>query len=193
MGQKNSKNIRKTEKYTFSQKPVFDNFKWYLGGLGVSRGMAWTIQTDSLELWWDLVLHGMGEVDFHVFDILGKSLHHRMILGPPDGSLDLFLDTRGFWLNGLRRKSILKIDTEKQISREPGQPPQIVIFRSTREYHGNIYFFPFLLSMDFPWIFHGFPHGISHGFSLVFPFDFPWIFHGSICHEFSMNYNMFPW
>ena len=33
----------------------------------MSRGMAWTIQTDSLELWWDLVLHGMGEVDFHDF------------------------------------------------------------------------------------------------------------------------------
>ena len=23
-----------------------------------------------------------------IFDILGKSLHHQMILGPPDGSLD---------------------------------------------------------------------------------------------------------
>ena len=33
----------------------------------MSRGMAWTIPTDSLELWWDLVLHGMGEVDFHDF------------------------------------------------------------------------------------------------------------------------------
>ena len=38
-----------------------------------------------------------------VFGILGKSLHHQMILGPPDGSLDFFLNTRGFWLNGLRR------------------------------------------------------------------------------------------
>ena len=36
------------------------------GGLGVSRGMAWTVRTDSLEVWRDLVLHGMGEVDFHV-------------------------------------------------------------------------------------------------------------------------------
>ena len=25
-----------------------------------------------------------------IFDILGKSLHHQMILGPPDGSLDFF-------------------------------------------------------------------------------------------------------
>ena len=35
----------------------------------MSGGMAWTIRGDSLELWlWPgLVLHGMGEVDFHVF------------------------------------------------------------------------------------------------------------------------------
>jgi len=32
----------------------------------VSGGMAWTVRTDSLELWRDLVLHGMREVDFHV-------------------------------------------------------------------------------------------------------------------------------
>ena len=34
----------------------------------MSGGMAWTIHVrcDSLELWRDLVLHGMGEVDFHV-------------------------------------------------------------------------------------------------------------------------------
>ena len=37
-----------------------------MGGLGVSGGMAWTVRTDSLEVWQDLVLHGMGEVDFHV-------------------------------------------------------------------------------------------------------------------------------
>ena len=33
----------------------------------VSGGVAWTIRCDSLKLWRDLVLHGMGEVDFHVF------------------------------------------------------------------------------------------------------------------------------
>jgi len=38
-----------------------------MGGLGVSGGMAWTMRTDSLEVWRDLVLHGMGEVDFHVW------------------------------------------------------------------------------------------------------------------------------
>ena len=32
----------------------------------MSGGMAWTVRTDSLELWRDLVLRGMGEVDFHV-------------------------------------------------------------------------------------------------------------------------------
>ena len=51
-----------------------------------------------------------------IFGILGKSLHHQMILGPPDASLDFFLNTRGFWLNGLRRKSILKnVPQKKQI------------------------------------------------------------------------------
>ena len=31
-----------------------------------------------------------GYLKFMIFDILGKSLHHQMILGPPDGSLDFF-------------------------------------------------------------------------------------------------------
>ena len=63
----NCKNYRNTENRVFHKNMFFYNFKWYLGGLGVSRGCAWTIRTDSLELWRDLVLHGMGEVDFHVF------------------------------------------------------------------------------------------------------------------------------
>ena len=33
----------------------------------MSGGMAWTIRGDSLELWRGLVVHGMGEIDFHVF------------------------------------------------------------------------------------------------------------------------------
>jgi len=61
------------------------------------------------------------------------------------------------------------------------------------EYHGNISFFPFLLSMDFPWIFHGFSIEFSMVFPMVFALDFPWIFHGSIFHDLSMNYKMFPW
>ena len=61
---------------------------------------------------------------------------------------------------------------------------------STRE---TFPFFPFLLSMDFPWIFHGFPIEFSMVFPMVFALDFPWIFHGSIFHDLSMNYKMFPW
>ena len=38
----------------------------------------------------------VASLKFMIFDILGKSLHHQMILGPPDGSLDFFLNTRGF-------------------------------------------------------------------------------------------------
>ena len=65
---------------------------------------------------------------FMNFDILGKSLHHQMILGPPDGSLDSFLNTRGLWLNGLRRKSILENDLPPtNIFWEAGKPAKINI------------------------------------------------------------------
>ncbi len=36
--------------------------------------------------------------------------------------LGFFLNTRGFWLNGLRRKSILKNDPKTKIFREIGKP-----------------------------------------------------------------------
>ena len=64
--QKTRKTAEKLENRLFHKNLFFDNFKLNMGGLGVSGGMAWTMRTDSLELWWDLVLHGMGEVDFHV-------------------------------------------------------------------------------------------------------------------------------
>ena len=65
-GPKNNKNCEKLKNRLFHKKRFFDNFKLNVGGLGVSGGMAWTVRTDSLEVWRDLVLHGMGEVDFHV-------------------------------------------------------------------------------------------------------------------------------
>ena len=64
--QKTSKTAEKLKNRLFHKNRFFDNFKLNMGGLGVSGGMAWTVRTDSLELWRDLVLHGMGEVDFHV-------------------------------------------------------------------------------------------------------------------------------
>ena len=58
------------------------------------RGMAWTIRGDSLELWQGLVLHGMGEVDFHVFGKYWKLTSSpntsKLVLGPPGWSSDLF-------------------------------------------------------------------------------------------------------
>jgi hypothetical protein len=67
VGAKNSsKNYRKTENLFFHKNMFLDHFKCYLGGLGVFRGMASTIRTDFPEVWRDLVLHGMGEVDFHI-------------------------------------------------------------------------------------------------------------------------------
>ena len=99
----------------FHKNCFFHYFKWNLGGLGVSGGRGWTIRRDCLELWQGLVLQDMGEVDFHVF-----CKYWKLISSPNDPwtsrwVLGFFLNTRGFWMNGLRRKSILKNDHPKQI------------------------------------------------------------------------------
>ena len=62
--QKTAKTAEKLKNRLFHKNKFFNNFKLNMGGLGVSGGMAWTMRTDSLEVWRDLVLHGMGEVDF---------------------------------------------------------------------------------------------------------------------------------
>ena len=60
----------------------------------MSRGVAWTIRGDSPELWLDVVLHGMGEVDFHVFwkywKLTSSPNTCKLVLGPPDWSSDFF-------------------------------------------------------------------------------------------------------
>ena len=90
-GPKKCKNCRKTVKSIFHKNFCFHNFKLYLWGLGVSGGMAWTIRCDSLELWQDVVLHGMGEVDFHVFWKLTPPPNtSKFVLGPPGWSSDCF-------------------------------------------------------------------------------------------------------
>ena len=92
--QKTSKTVENLKNRLFHNNLFFDNFKWYLGGLGVSGGMAWTIRCDSLELWQGLVLHGMGEVDFHVFwkywKLTSSPNTSKLVLGPPDWSSDFF-------------------------------------------------------------------------------------------------------
>ena len=54
----------------------------------MSGGMARTIRSDSLELWRGLVLHGMGEVDFHVFwkywKLTSSPNTSKWVLRPPD-------------------------------------------------------------------------------------------------------------
>ena len=109
----------------------FDNFKLYLGGLGVSGGMAWTIRGDSLELWPGLVLHGMGEVDFHVFGKYWKLTSSpntsKLVLGPPGWSSDFF-ESQGTISGAIKPINFPKNDsTKKYMFREPGQPPKIVI------------------------------------------------------------------
>ena len=59
----------------------------------MSGGMAWTIRNDSLELWQGLVLHGIGEIDFHVFGNIGNSLHHQIL---PNWSSSLQIGPRFF-------------------------------------------------------------------------------------------------
>ena len=49
-----------------------------------------------------------------IFDIFSKSLHHQMVLGPPNCSSD-FPKARGFQSGGLRRKWVLKNDPPKKI------------------------------------------------------------------------------
>ena len=93
IGIKNNKNYRKTEKSFFHKNCFFDNFKLYLGGLGVSGGMAWTIRCDSLELWQDLVLHGIGKSIFMFFGNIGNSLHHQI---PPNWFSGLQIGPRSF-------------------------------------------------------------------------------------------------
>ena len=88
------KKRRRTDKSRFSQKLFCNYLTLNLGGLGVSRGLAWTIRSDSLELWQGLVLHGMGEVDFHVFwkywKLTSSPNTFKLVLGPPGWSSDFF-------------------------------------------------------------------------------------------------------
>ena len=96
--QKNAKTTEKLTNLLFHKNHFFGNFKWYLGGLGVSGGMAWTVRCDSLELWQGLVLHGMGEVEFHVFGKYQKLTSSpntsKLVLVPPDWSSSLFFNAR---------------------------------------------------------------------------------------------------
>ena len=104
-GPKNIKNWRKTGNSIFSQNRFFDNFKLNMGGLGVSGGMAWTMRTDSLEVWRDLVLHGMGELDFHVFwkywKLTSSPNTSKLVLGPPDWSSGFLGEWRTRYLLGV--------------------------------------------------------------------------------------------
>ena len=87
-----------TVENSVSPKTFFYYFKRNLRGLGVSRGMAWTIRRDCLELWQDLVLQDMGEVDFHVFGKYWKLTSSpntsKLVLGPPDWSSVFFVKAR---------------------------------------------------------------------------------------------------
>ena len=82
----------------------------------MSRGMAWTIRCDSLELWPGLVLHGMGEVDFHVFGKYWKLTSSpntsKLVLGPPDWSSDFF-ESQGTISGAIKPINFPKNDTKQ--------------------------------------------------------------------------------
>ena len=111
IGPKNSKNCRKTENRLFHKNLFFDNFKLNMGGLGVSGGMAWTMRADFLEVWRDLVLHGMGEVDLHVFwkywKLTSSPNTSKLVLGPPGWS-PIFFRKPGHHLRKIKLINVAK-------------------------------------------------------------------------------------
>ena len=91
-----TKNCRKTEKSSFSQKLFFSQFMLKLGNSGGVRGEGMD-HTETLSR----TLAGFG-----------LTWHRKVHFSRFDGKLGFWISptcsTRGFWLNGLRRKSILK-------------------------------------------------------------------------------------
>ena len=81
---------------------------------GGVQGMAWTIRGDSLELWPGLVLHGMGEVDFHVFwkywKLTSSPNTSKLVLGPPGWSSDFF-ESQGTISGAIKPINFPKNDT----------------------------------------------------------------------------------
>ena len=116
--------------------------------------MAWTIRCDSLELWQGLVLHAMGEIDFHVFGKYWKLTSSpntsKLVLGPPGWSSDCF-----------ESQEPINLPTNKPQQKISGNLDNL----PTSSFLTNWLPFYFMYSgvilfLDFPWI------------------DFPWIFHG---------------
>ena len=71
-------------KSSFSQKQFFGNSGWNWGGLGVSGRSARSIRRHSVELWQDLVLHGIRKStfqhltvnwNFNVLEMVFKTFH----------------------------------------------------------------------------------------------------------------------
>ena len=79
----------KTEKRDFLQKLRFYTI-WRCMGFWYDRNERKHILRRNRPRVSNFLSHRIVEsLKFMIFDILGKSLHHQMILGPPDGSLDL--------------------------------------------------------------------------------------------------------
>ena len=97
----------------------------------MSRGMAWTIRIDLLELWPGLVSPGMGEIDFHVFwkycKLTSSPNTSKLVLGPPSRSSDFF-ESQGTISEAIKPIMFPKNDPPPKTKRGTGQPPKIVTF-----------------------------------------------------------------
>ena len=69
----------------------------------------------------------VGCLKFMVFDILGKALHHQMIIGPPDGPLYFFQTPLASGWTAFGENPFWTMTPTQKI-RETGQPPKIVTF-----------------------------------------------------------------
>ena len=119
----------------------------------MSGGMAWTIRGDSLELWRGLVLHGMGEVDFHVFGKYWKLTSSpntsKLVLGPPDWSSDFF-ESQGTISGAIKPIIFQKMTPTKTYF--PGT------WKTSQNHHFLIKWLPSLSFLFGPMPFFG-PHG----------------------------------
>ena len=77
------------EKTEFSAKNTYVAPYGDSGGSGVTEmsGNIFCVEIDPVS---PIFAHRIVDSKFMIFDILGKSIHHQMILGPPDESLDFF-------------------------------------------------------------------------------------------------------
>ena len=102
---------------------------WRSGGV---RGHG-PYDSIPLELWPGLVLHCMGEVDFHVFweywKLTSSPNTSKFVFGPPDWSSDFF-ESQGTISGAIKPFNFQKDDPPKHKEGEPGKPTKTIVFEN---------------------------------------------------------------